>query len=64
MLRALDPLGSMEEADGPELYEEYSEEVLAEQDEVAGDGARVEMHVLRYLALARPAALHISVRCK
>jgi hypothetical protein len=30
MLRALDPLGSMEEADGPELYEEYSEEVLAE----------------------------------
>jgi hypothetical protein len=30
MLRALDPLGSMEEADGPELDEEYSEEVLAE----------------------------------
>jgi hypothetical protein len=30
MLRALDALSSMEEADGPELYEEYSEEVLAE----------------------------------
>jgi len=39
-------------ADGPQLDEEDGEKVVVEEDEIAGDGARVEVHVLRYLALA------------
>jgi hypothetical protein len=49
--------GPMEEADGPQLQEEDGEHVLGEEDEVAPDGAGIEMHRLRYLALAGPPAL-------
>ena len=34
--RRLSPVGSVEEADGPQLQEEDGKDVLCEEDEVAG----------------------------